>query len=846
MPVDQPIDVSPELQPVVQDMQSTFSQSALNELGPVLTGVRSVQQRGSRIEVQRSGPTEVSMNGSFLNGNVEVRSLNFGGNVNFDYDRNTRTISNIEGVSLNLTFFGLDYTATVKNARIGQDANGKKVLNAEFDSPLPDAAQRILGMPRVVNVEIPVNQSTRFDMPQISQVFSDAARTTSPSIAGLLASDALNEASKVALFAESNPDWVRQVVDPALRQIYDNLLAQREPESSAPPTQVRVGAVGEATGAALGNITAGSGDAGLVPKNETGVPVDVTKPGDYDFTTNIAGVERHYKVHVPPGYDGKTAMPLVLLLHGHSQEGSEIERLTQLSKLADREGFIAVYPDARTWAGREEWRAWDTDNGLTAPGESADDVGFLRHIINSAEQNYKIDPQRIFMGGLSNGGMMAYRAAGELSDKVAAIAIVSGAMSGKEPPIKAPISILHMHGTEDEVIPYDGLKNVPASLNAVGLPNFKPTDYATRFWVEQNNINSAPIVERHGNVTERRYINRANGVEVNEYTVTGGKHVPDDIQGTVTEIWQFLKAHPKAKGDVSRTHQPRPEEFDVVERLRQHVNKRGIHGLEMDTGDMLNEVRNLGDGSFSPASTLNEFERRTGVRLNDAVSKFVKATDTVSMAGQHINFDLSSPQRISIDQTAGPATLKSVTFDDPSFDLVQQQGRPAFTNIEGVDFQVNAAGRDISLSVKEIGQKIDGEGVPYYQMRTDNPLPSWMRTALFAKSQIPVELQLNSSGVPAVRNESEIKDAMLGVNPVTRGYIDVGTHTYDAFNNFSLANAMHLTKDAAIFGGVGYGAYRLSAMSALKMGVKGRVGLVATTVGLLAPSIVHGVDRLLD
>lgn len=845
---DQPIEISPKLVPVVQDAQSTFSQSALNELAPVLTGIRSVDQSGPRITIQRDGPTSVPVGGDFLNSNIEVKTLNFGGSVSFDYDRNTHALSNIAGVSLNISFFGSDYAAALKNARLGKDQAGNQVLNAEFASPLPTAAQRILGMPNVVNVEIPVLANGSFGTAHISQVFSDAAKTTGPSIAGLLTSDALNEASKVALFAESNPKWVGQVVDPALRQIYKQLLSQTEPDNPAPATSVHVeGGTGTgATNPGKANPAA-PGDANLVPKNATGAPVDVTKPGDYDFSTTITGVERHYKIHVPPSYDPAKPMPLVLLLHGHSQDGAEIARLTKMSKVADREGFIAVYPDARTWAGRDEWRAWDTDNGLTAPGEHADDVGFLRHIINTAEQNYKVDPQRIFMGGLSNGGMMAYRAAGELSDKVAAVAIISGAMSGKEPPLKAPISILNMHGTEDEIIPYEGLKNVPASLNAVGLPNFKPQDYSTRYWVEQNKITDPPIVERKGNVTQRRYINSSNGVEVDEYTIAGGHHVPDDIDGTVNTIWQFLKAHPKATGPVSHTQQPKPEEpLDVVERLQQHVRTRGIHGLEMDTGDMLNEVQSLGDGTFSPSNTLSNFEKRTGVRLDDGISNFARATDKISMTGQHIEFDLSVPQQISIDRSAGGATLKSITFDDPAFDLIQQQGRPALQNIRGINFQLNAAGRDLSVSVKDIAQKLDGSGVPYYRMRTDNPLPGWMRTALFAKSQVPIELQLNSSGIPTVKNEGEVKDAMLGVNPITRGYMDVGSHVYNLANNMSPSTGFRVAADATILAGTGYGAYRLSAWSALKLGTKGRVGLVAATVALVAPSLIHGLDRLLD
>lgn len=117
---------------------------------------------------------------------------------------------------------------------------------------------------------------------------------------------------------------------------------------------------------------------------------------------------------------------------------------------------------------------------------------------------------------------------------------------------------------------------------------------------------------------------------------------------------------------------------------------------------------------------------------------------------------------------------------------------------------------------------------------------------MFAKSHIPIELQLNNSGIPTVKNDSEIKDAMLGVNPVSRGYLDFGTHVYNLADQRSLQAGLHVAKDAAILGGTGYGAYRLSAWSALKLGAKGRVGMVAATVALVAPAVIHGVERLLD
>lgn len=827
----------PELLPIVNDVGTTFNQAALQELAPLLNGVRTVKQDGKHIDIHRDSGASVLLGGKFLNNNVEVTSLNFGSDISFDYDQKNRTIRNLDGVSLNVTFFGGDSRQfPVRNATIVEDRPGHKFLNAEFENPLPAPAQRIFGMPNVVNVKIGISNG-RFETPQLSQVFADVAKTTGPSIAGLLAQDVLNEASSVALFAESNPKWINDVVDPALRGIYRQISQRGINEAKS--TQVHVDTnVGTRAG-----TPPQAHDASLVPKSKSGAPVDVTKPGDYDFSATISGAERHYKIHVPANYDPSKPTPVVLLLHGHGQDGAEIARLTKMSKLADKEGFIAIYPDASSWAGRDEWRAWDTDNGLVPPGKNADEVAFLRHIIDTAEKNYRVDPQRIFMGGLSNGGMMSFRAAGELSDKIAAVAVVSGAMSGGEPALKHPVSVLHMHGTEDEIIPYDGLKNVPPTLNAIGLPRFKPTDYVTRFFTEQNKINGTPTVEQHGNIIERHFVNPANGVEVEEYTVRGGHHIPNDIDGTINHIWQFFKEHPKAAGGVSGTVQPKPEQpLNIAERLKEHIRTRGVHGIELDTGEMLNEIPNLGDGSFSPAGALSTFQSKTGIKLDDGISNFLKATNSISKQGQHITFDLTKPQQIALPRTAGGFGLSSVDVNNPSLDLTQQNGRPWFTNIEGITLNAHGFGRNFSIPLREIGQKIDGSGTPYYRARVDNPLPDWARTVMFAKSQIPLEMRLNQSGGATILNQSELKDAALGVNPITRGYIDFAQHTGSAFSDPSIGNSVALAKDILIAGGTGYGAYRLAA---LRFGRIGRIGIAATTVGLIAPSIIHGIERLI-
>lgn len=834
----------PALRPIYDALSTSFSQQALRELDPLLDGATSIKQQANHVTIDRASPVTLPMKGNFLNGNIKVTSISVG-DVDFDVDGRSQTLSNIHGVNLNLDVFGSQQKVEVNRARIGINSEGKKVLFTDIVNPLPEPAQRIVGMPNTIAVEIPFT-NTGLKAPMLSQVFTDAAATTGPSIAGLLASDVLHEASNVSLFVETNPKWVGYVLDPVLH----NLVRQIGPLPVSTTTIGRpvvpvapIQQPGQPGHSPLVNpqpfnpLNPGT----FMPKSSNPA-LDV---GDHDVNMTVAGAERHYRVHVPPSYNGQTPMPLVLLLHGLGQDGKEISSWTHMDEVADRKGFIAVYPDSRQWAGRKDWRSWDTDNGLLPPGADADDIHFMRSIIDEAQKDYNIDPKRIYMAGLSNGAMMTFRATPELSDKLAAIATVSGAMSGTEPAPKEPISVLNIHGTEDEIIPYEGLKNEPNSLTAIGLPKFKPTEYTTNYWTEQDKITTPPLIIQDNHVTERRFKDSVTGTEVDEYTIHGGHHVPDNIPQITDTIWNFFEAHPKVAGTTSGTPQPPQTEFNIVERLKDHINARGVQGLEIDTGKMLNEIPNLGDGSFSPSQMINNFESQTGVKLHDGISDFLKSTLTVSKDHNTIAFDLDSAKHISVPVSGKQEAvqLRSVDIDDPSFDVSTQNGLPIFNNIKGVSFDLHAMGRDVKSNVHEISQKLDSNGAPYYRMQTDNPMPSLLRSVMFADSQVPVEFKLDNNGHSYVTNEREIKDAVLGWNPVTRGYIDMGTHAVNFYDKPSIGGGLNISKDLLIMGGSGYGAYRLAA---LRFGTKGSLATAITVGVLVAPAVIHGIEKLVD
>jgi polyhydroxybutyrate depolymerase len=164
------------------------------------------------------------------------------------------------------------------------------------------------------------------------------------------------------------------------------------------------------------------------------------------------GEERSYEIHLPPGYDGSTPLPVVLNFHGFTSSGLQQQESTNMDALADREGFITVYPNGLY----ESWNA-----GVCC-GRSAetnvDDVGFTRALVADLGERGCIDESRVYATGMSNGGFLSHRLACEAADLIAAtapVAAVLGIPDSECQPAR-PIPIMHLHGTSDPLVPFDG------------------------------------------------------------------------------------------------------------------------------------------------------------------------------------------------------------------------------------------------------------------------------------------------------------------------------------------------------------------------------------------------------
>jgi len=240
-------------------------------------------------------------------------------------------------------------------------------------------------------------------------------------------------------------------------------------------------------------------------------------------------IKRTFLVHVPSAYDGKKTVPLVLCFHGGIGTGKQLEQTTSFSQLADKENFIVVYPDGHN-------NQWNDGRGSGFSGiPTANDVGFVSALIDYMQKNYRVDPQRIYATGGSNGGIFTNRLGVELSNKFAAIAPVvanlpinpqSNKPYAPEPSKQKPLSVLMINGVDDTFVKWEGgrVKGSTGRVTSVAE--------TVSSWVELNGCNQKPEVTNlpdkvpDDRTTVRReiYTGCKSGTEVILYAIVGGGH----------------------------------------------------------------------------------------------------------------------------------------------------------------------------------------------------------------------------------------------------------------------------------------------------------------------------------
>jgi polyhydroxybutyrate depolymerase len=193
------------------------------------------------------------------------------------------------------------------------------------------------------------------------------------------------------------------------------------------------------------------------------IPPDRLGPGDHSLSLMVGGLERQYLVHVPLRSDGKSPMPVVIMLHGGGGTAETARTSTGWVVKADEAGFIVAFPEATRLNPSQPASflsnppIWNDGSGRGHAGRgNVDDTGFIGSMIEDLIARFPVDERRIYVTGFSNGASMAFRAGVELSGPIAAIAPVSGIFWLRDSKPERPVPMLYIIGTQDPFNPLEG------------------------------------------------------------------------------------------------------------------------------------------------------------------------------------------------------------------------------------------------------------------------------------------------------------------------------------------------------------------------------------------------------
>lgn len=246
---------------------------------------------------------------------------------------------------------------------------------------------------------------------------------------------------------------------------------------------------------------------------------------------NHAGGERTYILHVPPQKSGP--LPLAIAFHGGGANAESQQRYSGLDAVADREGFVTVYPDGSGGVGRRllTWNAGFCCG--PAQRDGVDDVGFVRALVGEVGRLVPLDRRRVYATGLSNGAMMAYRLAAEAPDLVAAIVPVAGA-NLIAPTVGAPaVPVLHIHSVDDPRALYTGGLGPPFPLTRQRV-HHPSAERVVEAWARHDGCELVPRVgeplsgtgaDRGHSAIRLSWLGCRDGARVELLRLTGAGHV---------------------------------------------------------------------------------------------------------------------------------------------------------------------------------------------------------------------------------------------------------------------------------------------------------------------------------
>jgi polyhydroxybutyrate depolymerase len=251
---------------------------------------------------------------------------------------------------------------------------------------------------------------------------------------------------------------------------------------------------------------------------------------------------------------------VILAFHGGLSTPKLFAGVTNLHERAGRVGFIVVYPEGY----RRSWNAGDCCG--QAKEQDIDDVAFVRAILEDLASVVNVDPPRVFATGSSNGAMLSYRLACELSDRIAAIAASAGPMALPDSACNPtrPVPVLHFHGLADEYAPFNG---GPSKYEPAGVRRSVPGTIA--FWVRRNGCTDETDSYTQGSATCITHPNCRDAAEVELCTIEGMGH---QWPGSPPRGWWLERKLGPGTHDISATDK-------IVEFFVEHAMRLRNRGM---------------------------------------------------------------------------------------------------------------------------------------------------------------------------------------------------------------------------------------------------------------------------
>ncbi len=192
---------------------------------------------------------------------------------------------------------------------------------------------------------------------------------------------------------------------------------------------------------------------------------------------SAAQTARPYTLHLPPDYESRDSVPLLVALHPSASSGKAMQTLTGFDEIADEHGFMVVYPNS-------EGIAWN--DGRAGLELETDDAGYLASLIDELITSHKADAEKIYLVGWSGGGLMAYRLACQMPDKFAGAAVLGALLWDEQREIcaefgvESPVNLLVLHGTADWIYPAETHTSDYFDAEILGVRD------TLAFWAERN------------------------------------------------------------------------------------------------------------------------------------------------------------------------------------------------------------------------------------------------------------------------------------------------------------------------------------------------------------------------